>query len=53
MTPDLFRDSPARIAEAYRQAAASELVNPYYTTAERQARHDYYAAMATEGAGNE
>ena len=47
--PDLYRDSPARMAEAYRQAAQTELVNPFYTHAERQARHDYYAAKATEG----
>lgn len=47
--PDLLRDSPARIAEAYRQAAETELLNPHYTMAERQARHDYYAAKATEG----
>lgn len=43
---DLYRHSPNRIAEAYRQAAESELVNPHYTYAERQRRHDYYAAIA-------
>ena len=46
MTPDLFRNTPARLADVYRQAAATELVNPHYTLAERQARHDYYAAEA-------
>lgn len=43
---DIFRDDPRRVAEAYREAAQTALVDPHYTMAERQARHDYYAAEA-------
>lgn len=45
---DIYRHSDERLADAYRQAAESELVNPHYTYAERQRRHDYYAEIAAE-----
>lgn len=45
---DLYRHSPDRLAETYRQAAQTELMNPHYTLAERQRRHDYYAEIAAE-----
>lgn len=45
---DLLRDDRARLAAAYRQAAESELMNPYFAADERQARHDHYAEIAAE-----
>lgn len=43
---DIFLDSTERRAAAYRRAAETELHNPHYTFAERQARHDHYLAEA-------
>lgn len=52
MQTDIFRDDPSRVASAYREAAQAELVNPYFGPAERQRRHDYYAAEAARMTNN-
>ena len=43
---DMYRDSPESLARAYRTAAETELHTPYYTDAERVARHDHYLREA-------
>ena len=45
---DIFRNDRAREAEAYRQAAATALVDPHYPPHVQRERHDYYAGKATE-----
>lgn len=49
---DLYRDDPKRIAEAYREAAQTELINPNFNYDERQKRHDYYVAEAARMEAN-
>lgn len=43
---DLFRDDPKRHAAAWRAAAEAALQDKQFTEADRQRRHDYYAAEA-------
>ncbi len=43
---DLYRHDPIRIALAYREAAESELINPYFQPEDRRKRHDYYLGEA-------
>lgn len=43
---DVFRDSPQAQAAAYREAAMTARVDPYWTEEQREARHSYYMAEA-------
>ena len=43
---DAFRDSPAAIAAAYREAALTARVDPYWTEQQREARARHYEAEA-------
>lgn len=45
---DILRDDPKRLAESHREAARTELINPYYPMKQRQERHDYYMALAEQ-----
>lgn len=46
MQLDVFRHSDTSQAEAYRKAAETALVDPFWTEAQREARHRYYLAEA-------
>lgn len=43
---NLYRDDPFAIARAYREAAETELRNPYFQPEVRRMRHDYYLSEA-------
>lgn len=43
---DIFDDDPKRQALAWRAAAESALADVQFSEADRQRRHDYYAAEA-------
>ena len=43
---DVFRDSPQAQAAAYREAALTARVDPYWTEEQRAARERYYLAEA-------
>ena len=43
---DVFRHSDAAKADAYRKAAETALVDPFWTEEQREARHRYYLAEA-------
>lgn len=45
---DLYRHAPEQMAKAYRESAATALVDPHFTARERQRRHDHYIAKAHE-----
>lgn len=45
---DLYRNSPDRMAQAYRTAAESALVDPHFPQKVRQQRHDHYITKARE-----
>ena len=43
---DVFRHSDTSQAEAYRKAAETALVDPFWTEAQREARARYYTEQA-------
>jgi hypothetical protein len=43
---DVFRDSPQAQAAAYREAALTARVDPYWTEEQREARARYYQEQA-------
>ena len=43
---DVFRDSPQAIAAAYREAALTARVDPFWTEEQRAARAAHYLAEA-------
>lgn len=43
---DVFRDSPQAQAAAYREAALTARVDPYWTEEQREARSAFYLAEA-------
>lgn len=43
---DVFRDSPQAQAAAYREAALTARVDPYWTEEQRAAREAFYLAEA-------
>ena len=46
MQLDVFRHSDTSQAEAYRKAAETALVDPFWTEAQREARARYYTEQA-------
>lgn len=50
---DLYRHAPGRLAKAYRESAATALVDPHFSPRERQRRHDHYINKARELEGKD
>lgn len=43
---DLYRNTPSSMAKAYRESAATALVDPHFSPRDRQRRHDHYISEA-------
>ena len=46
MQPDLIRNSPPELSEAFREAARTERRNPYFAPDEAERRAAYYERQA-------